>query len=60
MKNTLRLMIVDSAMNTTEIEINKLQFDSMGIDLTKVKKHKNKRELNVELTKFLESFMEEK
>lgn len=52
---TIRLMIIDERMNATEIEINKLQFDSLGIDLSKVIKCKTKRELNNALTKFLEN-----
>lgn len=59
MKN-IKLMIIDSKMNSTEIEINSLQFKSMGIDLSKVKKHTSKRELNKEITKFIESCKEEK
>lgn len=50
---TLRLMIIDERMSATEIEINKLQFDSLGIDLSKVKKHDSKRDLNKTITEFL-------
>lgn len=57
---TIRLLIVDKSMNTTEIEINTLQFKSMGIDLSKVKKHDKKRDLNNSITEFLESFEENK
>ena len=46
-------MIIDEEMNVTEIEINQLQFKSMGIDLSNVKKHTSKRELNKTITKFL-------
>lgn len=51
---TLRLMIIDEKMGTTEIEINKLQFQSLGVDLSKVINHESKRELNKTITKFLE------
>lgn len=53
---TLKLLIIDKNMNTTEIEINPYQFNSLGIDLSKVKKHDKKRDLNVAITEFLESF----
>ena len=52
----IKLLIIDEKMNTTEIEINSLQFKSMGIDLSKVKKHSKKRDLNVSITEFLEGF----
>ena len=52
----IKLLIVDEKMNTTEIEINSLQFKSMGIDLTKVKKHSKKRDLNITITEYLDSF----
>ncbi len=56
----LKLLIVDKNMNTTEIEINSIQFKSLGIDLSKVKKHEGKRDLNNEITNFLDSFKDEK
>lgn len=49
-------MLVDKDMNTIEFEINKLQFKSLGLDLTKIKNHEGKRDLNVTITKFIESF----
>lgn len=51
---TLKLLIVDKKMNTTEIEINSLQFQSLGIDLSNVKEHKGKRELNNTIAEFIE------
>lgn len=56
---TIKLLIVDKDMNSVVTEINYLQYKTMGIDLTKVKKHTGKRDLNIEITKFLESFNEE-
>lgn len=53
MKN-IKLLIVDKKGNVTEIEINSLQFRSMGIDLSKVDKFSSKRELNKRITKFME------
>ena len=38
----LRFLIVDEQMNTTEIEINSLQFQTMGINKTRIKKHDKK------------------
>lgn len=46
-------------MNTTEIEINSLQFQTMGINKTRIKKHDKKRDLNVTVTEFLDSFKED-
>ena len=54
----LRFLIVDEQMNTTEIEINSLQFQTMGINKTRIKKHDKKRDLNVTVTEFLDSFKE--
>ena len=50
----LKLLIIDKEMNLTEIEINRLQFQSLGIDLSKVTFHTSKRELNKTITKFIE------
>ena len=50
----LSLLIVDENMSTTEIEINVLQFQSLGIDLSKVTKHDKKRDLNVTITEYIE------
>lgn len=50
---TLKLMIIDEKMRTIEIEINSLQFQSLGIDLSKVKEHEGKRELNNTITDFI-------
>ena len=55
---TLRLMLVDKDMNTIDFEINTLQFQSLGLDLSKVKKHERKRDLNKTITDFIESFEE--
>ena len=52
---TLKLLIIDKNMTTTEIEINSLQFQSLGIDLSKVKQHNAKRDLNKTLNTFIEN-----
>ena len=51
---TIHLLIVDKKMNTTEIEINSLQFQSLGIDLSKVTKHNGKRELHKTINNYIE------
>lgn len=53
---TIKLLIVDEKMRTTEIEINPFQFQSLGIDLTNVKEHDKKRDLNITITDYLDSF----
>ena len=49
-------MLIDDKMNSIEFEINSLQFKSLGLDLTKITKHEKKRDLNIAITKYLESF----
>lgn len=56
----IRLLFIDKDMNTAEIEINKLQFQSMGFDLNKVKRHKGKRAVNNEVALFIDSFKKDK
>ena len=58
--NKLRLLVVDKDLTTCEIEIDSYQFKNLGIDIRNAKKHEKKRDLNVEITNFLESFKEEK
>lgn len=54
----LRLMLIDKNMNAVEFEINKLQFRSLHLDLSKIKGHERKRDLNKTITDFIESFEE--
>lgn len=54
----LRLILVDKDMNSVEFEINQLQFKSLGLDLSNVKRHERKRDLNKTITDFIESFEE--
>lgn len=56
---TIKLIIIDEKMNSVEVEINSLQYKSMGLDLSKVKKHEKKRDLNMTITEFLEKNKEE-
>lgn len=58
--NKLRLLVVDKDLTTCEIEIDSYQFKSLGIDIKNAKTHEKKRDLNVEITNFLNSFKEEK
>lgn len=57
---TVTLMLIDKDMNTVVFDINNLQFRSLGIDLSKAKHHTSKRELNKEITNYLESMNNEK
>lgn len=56
----LKLLLIDEKMNTAIIEINSLQFRSLGIDLSKVKNHEKKRDLNVTITNYLKELEENK
>lgn len=56
---TIKLIIIDEKMNSVEVEINSLQYKSMGLDLSKVKKHEKKRDLNMTITEFLEKNKED-
>lgn len=56
----LRLLVVDKDLTTCEIEVDFYQFKHIGIDIKNAKKHEKKRDLNVEITNFLESFKEVK
>lgn len=57
---TMRLLVIDSKMQSVEIEVNIHQFKMLGIDPQKSKEHKYKSELNTTVTRFLNSFKEEK
>lgn len=55
---TKRLMIIDEKMNSVIVEINSLQFRSMGIDLSNIKSHSGKRDLNMTITDYLKEVKE--
>lgn len=59
MQNVLKLLVIDKAMTMIEIEVNSLQFRSLGIDITKAKQHDSKRELNKSITAAIERMNEE-
>lgn len=50
---TINLLIIDKKMRSTEIEINAIQFQSLGIDFSKIRENKGKRELTNSINEFL-------
>lgn len=56
----LKLMMIDSKMNSYIVELEPWQFKQLNVDLEKVKRHKGKRELHHEIANFIESFKEVK
>jgi len=56
----IRLMIIDKNMNAVEVEVNESLFRLLNVDFSKIKKHEKKRDLNITITEYLESFSEEK
>lgn len=55
----LRLMIIDKNMNAVEVEVNESLFRLLNVDFSKVIKHEKKRDLNITITEYLDSFKEE-
>lgn len=55
----LRLMIIDKNMNAVEVEVNESLFRLLNVDFSKVVKHEKKRDLNITITEYLDSFKEE-
>jgi len=51
-----RIIIVDEKMNTVEIEVNANMLKLIGVNPEEVKKHKSRRQLFIELSKYLDSF----
>ena len=56
----VRLMIIDKNMNAVEVEVNDSLFRLLNVDFSKIKKHEKKRDLNITITEYLNSFEEEK
>lgn len=56
----IRLMVIDKDMNAVEVEVNDSLFRLLNVDFSKIKKHEKKRDLNITITEYLESFIEEK
>ena len=55
----LRLMIIDKNMNAVEVEVNESLFRLLNVDFSKVIRHEKKRDLNITITEYLDSFKEE-
>ncbi len=55
----LRLMIIDKNMNAVEVEVNESLFRLLNVDFSKVIRHDKKRDLNITITEYLDSFKEE-
>ena len=55
----IRLMIIDKNMNAVEVKVNESLFRLLNVDFSKVIKHEKKRDLNITITEYLDSFKEE-
>lgn len=53
-------MIIDKNMNSTEVEVNETIYRLLNIKKENIKKHQKKRDLNITITEYLESFKDEK
>ena len=49
----LKLLVIDKNGCTCEIEVDRGQFERLGIKRKNIKEFKNKRELNVYITSYL-------
>lgn len=56
---TVRLLLVDKDSNTCEIELPSFMIKQLNINSETIKKHSTKRELNKEITDYLNSFSED-
>ena len=56
---TIKLIVIDKDMTTCEIEVNALEYKSLGIDYKNAKIHLGKRDLNVTLSEWLEKVNED-
>lgn len=50
-----KLLLIDGKMNTVEIEVNHNMLKLIGVNPEEVKKHKSRRQLLLEISKFLEN-----
>lgn len=48
-----KVIIIDKKMNTVVVEVNPMILKSLGIKQDDVKKHKSRRQLDIEITDFL-------
>lgn len=51
-----RIIIIDEKLNSVEIEVNANMLKLIGVNPENVKKHKSRRQLFLELSKYLDSF----
>ena len=50
-----KILLIDEKMNTVEIEVNQTILKNLGLNSGNVKHHKSRRQLNNEITKYLEN-----
>ena len=55
-KNPRTVLIIDSKMNSTEIELTQHTLKMLGIKEEDIKKHKSRRQLLLEVSEYLQSF----
>lgn len=51
-----KIIIIDEKMNTCEIEVNQNILKGLGVKPENVKKHKSRRQLDKEISDYLQSF----
>lgn len=56
----IKLMIIDKNMNSVEVEVNETIYRLLNIKKENIKNHHKKRDLNITITDYLESFKDEK
>ena len=49
----INLLLIDRHMNTVEIDIPTFMLGELNLDLSDFKKHESKKELNTEVTNFI-------
>lgn len=52
-----KIMIIDGKMNSVVIESNQHTLKALGIKPENVKNHKSRRQLNNEITQFIDNFV---
>lgn len=56
----IKLMIIDKNMNSVVVEVNESLYRLLNVKVENIKTHEKKRDLNITITEYLESFNEEK
>ena len=54
-----RIIIIDEKLNSVEIEVNANMLKLIGVNPENVKKHKSRRQLFLEISKYLDSFQKD-